>query len=72
MNDLKFAIQIASIGVAFLIYIGIWYWIWAHRNEYLRTLYINDPWNKFISECCFLWILGHIVGVLVAILWAWL
>ena len=72
MDALRWIIRIISSSIAGCIYIGIWYWIWTHRNEYLRTLYINDPWNQFISECCFLWILGHVVGVLAAILWAWL
>lgn len=72
MEDIKFAIQIVSVCIVFLIYIGIWYWIWIHRDEYLRTLYIGNPWKKFISNCCWFWIFVHIIGVLAAILWAWL
>lgn len=72
MNDVKLIIQLISIFIACLIYVGIWYWIWMNREDYLQTLYIGNPWKKFISNCCWFWLFGHVIGAIAVILWAWL
>lgn len=41
MNDLKLIIRLVSIFIACVVYVGIWYWIYDNRDEYLYIYHIQ-------------------------------
>ena len=72
MNDVKLIIRLASILIVCVVYVGIWYWIWIHRDEYLYISYPKGFPERFLSIFSQIWCVIHIVGAIGAIIWAWL
>lgn len=71
MNDLKLIIRLVSIFIACVVYVGIWYWIYDNRDEYLYISYPKGFDERFLSMFSQIWCVIHIVGAIGAIIWAW-
>ena len=71
MNDLKLIIRLVSIFIACVVYVGIWYWIYDNRDEYLYISYPKGFYERFLSMFSQIWCVIHIVGAIGAIIWAW-
>ena len=71
MNDLKLIIRLVSIFIACVVYVGIWYWIYDNRDEYLYISYPKGFDERFLSMLSQIWCVIHIVGAIGAIIWAW-
>ena len=71
MKDVKLIIQLASILIACVVYVGIWYWIYDNRDEYLYISYPKGFDERFLSMFSQIWCVIHIVGAIGAIIWAW-
>lgn len=71
MNDLKLIIRLVSIFIACVVYVGIWYWIYDNRDEYLYISYPKGFDERFLSMFSQTWCVIHIVGAIGAIIWAW-
>lgn len=71
MNDLKLIIRLVSIFIACVVYVGIWYWIYDNRDEYLYISYPKGFDKRFLSMFSQIWCVIHIVGAIGAIIWAW-
>lgn len=41
MNDVKLIIQLTSILIVCVIYVGIWCWVYDNRDEYLYIYHIQ-------------------------------
>lgn len=71
MKDVKLIIQLASILIACVVYVGIWCWIYDNRDEYLYISYPKGIPGRFLSIFSQIWCVIHIVGAIGAIIWAW-
>ena len=71
MNDVKLIIKLISILMVCVIYVGIWCWIYDNRDEYLYISYPKGFHGRFLNIFPQVWCVAHIVGAIVAILWAW-
>ena len=71
MNDLKLIIRLVSIFIACVVYVGIWYWIYDNRDEYLYISYPKGFDERILSMFSQIWCVIHIVGAIGAIIWAW-
>ena len=71
MNDLKLIIRLVSIFIACVVYVGIWYWIYDNRDEYLYISYPKGFDERFLRMFSQIWCVIHIVGAIGAIIWAW-
>ena len=56
MEQIKLSLRIASIVVGLIVYCGVW-------------SYIIDKFND--STVSIIWIVLHIMGFVIAVVWAW-
>lgn len=65
MNQIKFGLQLASIIVGIYIYCRIWKYFVDNIDE-----------DTDITSCCGLfftiWSVLHFIGIILAVIWAWL
>lgn len=69
MNDLKWCLKIISIMIGVVLYVSIW-WAMPSGVNYYKKHPDNNGWN-FVYLMYKFWIIGHIIAILLAFIWAW-
>lgn len=71
MEGLKVVIQVLSVAIAIIIYIGIWRSIIVNWDKCIKTGYAYPCWEKFLGGLYGMWIAIHMILLAYAFIWAW-
>lgn len=69
MNDLKWCLKIISIMIGVVLYVSIW-WAMPWGVNCYKKHPDNNGWN-FIYLMYKFWVIGHVIAIFMAFIWAW-
>lgn len=69
MDDLKWCLKLISIIVGAVLYVYIW-WAMPLGVNLFKKHPDNNGWN-FMCLMYKFWVIGHIIAILLAFIWAW-
>lgn len=65
-------VRIFTIVVAVALYLFVWWYLYKHFDEFVRTGYSYPCFERFMSCFYFVWILIHVLAVFGVCVYAWL
>ncbi len=69
MDDLKWCLKVISIMIGVTLYVSIW-WAMLWGVNCWKTHSDNNGWN-FVYLMCKFWVIGHVIAIFMAFIWAW-
>lgn len=65
-------VRVFTIVLVVLLYVFLWYYLYKHFDEFVRTGYGYPCFERFMGYFYFVWLLIHALAIFGVCVYAWL
>lgn len=65
-------VRVFTIILVILLYVFLWYYLYKHFDEFVRTGYGYPCFERFMGYFYFVWLLIHALAIFGVCVYAWL